>query len=260
MSVSPEALDGLMMSIKETGLLQPIGVVPSGKGDSYEIAYGNRRFLAFSRLGYTSIPAIVHEKKSESDVDMKNLTENIQRRNLTLSEAGRYIELLQAQGLSQAEVAVRLGVSKGYIDACLRSFKDVPVEFRGDLEVQHGHGTSKVTPGKISISAARSIINAEKSYNLKPQQIKTLFTAAKTDERFTTENVLKYAAAIKKGVKDPIGSVQPVKQIRVNFLITERHYDEMFRKYINEGPFQSMSGLCKAILKGEKNQKINVID
>ncbi len=252
LSVSKEELDGLMQSIKETGLLQPIGVIQKRAG-TYEICYGNRRFMACSKLGFSHIPAMVHIEKKASDTDMKNLAENIQRRNISLAEAGRYIELLKAEGLGAGEVAVRLGVPVNYVHACISAYKSVPKEYHDSLEVRvKKDGTTKRTPGKISMRAAQAIINSQKSYRLSNKQTKPLFEAAKNDPEFDSTNVKKYAAHIAAGHKDFLKKVKPLRNIHVRFLLTAEDALELERKYVDNGPFNSLNGLVVAILRGEK--------
>lgn len=255
LSVSKEELAGLMQSIKEQGLLQPIGVVKSGTG--FEIAYGNRRFMATSKLGLSHIPAIVHESKKRSDIDLKNLTENIQRRNISLQEAGRYIELLRGEELTVAEIAVRLGVSHGYIDSCVKAFKEVPKEFRDDLEVRVTN--QKKAPGKIAIGTARKILSAAKTFRLDSDEVKKLFHAAKSNEKFEETAVNRYASALKHGKKDFVGTVKPLRSITPSFLVTAEHADELTEKFVTNGPFKSLTGLMRAILRGEKSVKIDVL-
>jgi ParB/RepB/Spo0J family partition protein len=261
LSVSKEELDGLMQSIKEVGLLQPIGVAKNGSG--YEICYGNRRFMACSKLGYKNIPVIVHERKKESDIDLKNLTENIQRRNIGLGEAGRYIELLKKEGLTAGEIGVRLGVSKGYIDACISAYEEVPAKFRNDLELSIGAGGKKDPKkryGKIAITSAKAIVNAAKSYGLDSEQKEKLFSAAKSDERFLTENTRKYAAALKNGAKDPIGAVKPLTHVSCQFWMAKDDLADLERRFVDDGPFRSLNGLFKAILSGKKSLSVKIVE
>lgn len=261
LSVSKEELDGLMQSIKEVGLLQPIGVAKNGTG--YEICYGNRRFMACSKLGFTNIPVIVHERKKESDIDLKNLTENIQRRNIGLAEAGRYIELLKKEGLTTGEIGVRLGVTRGYISACLQAYEEVPAKFRNDLELAIGAGSKRETKkgyGKIAVTSAKAIINAAKSYGLDEEQKEKLFSAAKSDERFLTENTRKYAAALKSGAKDPIAAVKPLQHINCQFWMSKDDVADLQKRFVDDGPFRSLNGLFKAVLSGKKSLKINVVE
>lgn len=256
MSVSPEELDGLMNSIKEVGLLQPIGVVR--RQGYFEIAYGNRRFLAVSKLGLSHIPAVVHDVKKESDVDLKNLTENVQRRNLSLAEVGRYCELLRKEKLSAAEIAVRLGVSKHYVMSCVQSFQNVPAEFREDLEVQHAN--QKKTPGKISIGTATAIVNASKTLNLSRANQSRLYKAAKSDDRFIGTDVPKYAKALDLGHKNFLDKVKKTHMVNLQIHLTEAEHDSLYAKYVGSGPFASIAALMRAVLKGEKSVKIGVLN
>ena len=255
MDVTDEEIAGLMASIKEVGLLQPIGVVKNKNGDGFEVCYGNRRFLAVSKLGMSKIPVIIHASKKAFDGDIKNLTENIQRRNLTLTEAGRYMTLLNKEGLSLAEIAVRLGVSKSYVGNCLDAFNRVPKDFQADLEVRTTGDRSR-TPGKISISMANAIIGATKHYGLSKEQTRMLYKAAKSEDKFSLENIPKYAAAISSGQKDFLKAVEPVKYVSVRFFMKQSDYDALEKQYVIDGPFRSINGLMVAILKGEKSVRV----
>lgn len=258
MSMSNEDLSGLMQSINSTGLLEPIGVIKHKTNDTYQIAYGNRRFMAYSRLGLHSIPAIIHAYKNDSDIDVKNLAENVQRRNISLQEVGRYASILEGEGLSRRELAVRLGVPPSYLDACLKAYKNVPQQFREDLQMTLPG--KPVAPGKISITDAKAIIAVERRFDLNKEEKVKLFTAAKNDPRFNADSVPKYAAALKRGAKDPLSSVKPVKTIGFKFIIDEAQYEQLIRKHIDEGPFRSFAQLVKAVLRGQKNVVINFME
>ena len=252
LSIKNDDLIGLMQSIKEVGLLQPIGVVKRGAG--YEVVYGNRRFLAYSKLGKSTIPAIVQEGSTAAELDVKNLAENVQRANISLAEVGRYIEILKEEGMSSKEIAVRLGVSKNYVDSAVAAYKEVPEKFRKDLAMEYG--AKKIQPGKISIKAARAIVNAAKTLNLRVQDQEKLFEAAKHADGFTVDNVQKYATTLKSGEKDFMKKVKKLKTIRLNFMIEEDHYDHLLEKYVANGPFRSVSALMHAILKGEVHCRV----
>ena len=257
MNISTEEIAGLMESIKETGLLQPIGVVPN-KAGGYQIAYGNRRFLACSKLGHKSIPAIIHNTTKESDVDMKNLTENVQRRNLSLAESGRYVMLLKSQGLTQAEIAVRLGVGATYVSACIASYESVPSEYRDSLTMQIGG--KRLPPGKIGMQTAQKIISARKSYHLTHANMKTLFQEAKMNKDFRPENIPQYAEALRSGAKDPVKKVKPLSKINVTVFISEEHEAMLRRKYVEKGPFSGLGEVFRNILSGKISQRIEVLE
>ncbi len=258
LSVSKEDLSGLMQSINSTGLLEPIGVIKAQKGDGYEIAYGNRRFMAFTKLGLHSIPAVIHEYKNVNDVDVKNLAENVQRRNISLQEIGRYASILEGEGLGKKELAVRLGVSVNYIESCLEAYKNVPKEYRDDLVPQVGG--VKVPAGKIPITTARAITGISRTFDLnRSDQIK-LYEAAKSDARFNIDSIRSYATAIKRGAKDPIGTVRPLKTLTFRFMLDEAAYDSLVKKHVENGPYNSFTALVKDVCRGKKAVSINFLD
>jgi ParB/RepB/Spo0J family partition protein len=260
MSVSNEELDGLMQSIKEVGLLQPIGVIKNGSG--YEICYGNRRFLATSRLGLSRIPAIIHTARKEFDKDIKNLTENIQRRNLGLAEIGRYMTLLKKEGLSSKEIAVRLGVPPNYVRSCFTAFERVPEKYRNDIEVRVGatEKSQKTVPGKISIRAANAILSAKKTYGLDQKETEVLFKAAKHGDQFNPDQVKEYAAAVKGGSKEPIKDVEPVHSMHLVFFLGEKEFNRLHKKHVEDGPFKSVTGALIAALNGGVNERVKMIE
>lgn len=202
MSMDNADLSELMSSIKERGLLQPIGVKKTENGKGYEVVYGYRRFMAVSKLGLSSIPVVIREEgEKEFDSDMDNLTENIQRKNISLAEAGRYMDYLN-KSMTLKEIAARLSISVSYVRSCIESYKDVPESYRNDLEVRVNSNRKKKTPGKIPINVAQKIVNAQKKYHLNQEQVKTLFSGAKTKDEFVTDNIPKYALALKQGKND----------------------------------------------------------
>jgi len=108
-----EALQELASSIKEYGVFQPIIVKKSIKG--YEIVAGERRFRASKLAGKTTIPAIVRDFSDEQMMEIAIL-ENLQRENLNaLEEASAYHSLMQQLGLTQEEVAIKVGKSRSHI-------------------------------------------------------------------------------------------------------------------------------------------------
>ena len=107
------ALEELATSIKEHGVFQPIIIKKSIKG--YEIIAGERRVKASKMAGLKEIPAIVREF---SDTEMMEiaLLENLQRENLnSIEEAAAYKQLINNLGLTQEQLAERLGKSRSHI-------------------------------------------------------------------------------------------------------------------------------------------------
>ncbi|MGB9772341.1 MAG: ParB/RepB/Spo0J family partition protein, partial [Candidatus Kapaibacteriota bacterium] len=82
-SVSDDDIDALATSISEIGLLSPIVVTPYN--DKYIVMAGHRRLEAIKKLGWDKVPAVIRYDSSPDDVLMM-VTENFQRKDLTLSE------------------------------------------------------------------------------------------------------------------------------------------------------------------------------
>ncbi|MEY4742379.1 MAG: hypothetical protein RL672_1129 [Actinomycetota bacterium] len=146
----PEALSELIHSIKEFGVLQPIVVRPLGETDgkpSYELIMGERRFRAAKEAGLTQIPAVVRDTADE-DMLRDALLENIHRANLNpLEEASAYQQLLQDFGITQDQLAERIGRSRPQITNTIRLLK-LPIEVQ-----------KKVAAGVLSAGHARALLS-----------------------------------------------------------------------------------------------------
>ena len=116
--ISLEGLEELRDSIAQHGVLQPLTV--RQKGERFELIAGERRLRAARMAGLQEVPCIV------MDVDMEDsgviaLIENIQRRDLDFIEEAEGIrQLVRLFGLSQEQVARRLGKSQSAVANKLR--------------------------------------------------------------------------------------------------------------------------------------------
>lgn len=119
------ALQDLAISIMEYGLMQPITVRQIGPFD-YELIAGERRLTACRNLGMTYIPAIVMTADA-TDSAVLALVENIQRENLNyIEEAEAFCNLITEHGLTQEELADKLGKSQSTIANKIRILKLSP--------------------------------------------------------------------------------------------------------------------------------------
>ena len=108
-----DKLRELAESIKEFGVLEPIIVTKSIKG--YEIVAGERRVKAARFAGLETIPAIIKEFSDEEMMQIA-LLENIQREDLSaIEEAEAYANLVKSLGISQEELAKRIGKSRSHV-------------------------------------------------------------------------------------------------------------------------------------------------
>jgi ParB family transcriptional regulator, chromosome partitioning protein len=117
-SFDEEPLQDLTMSIEAVGVLQPIVVRPSG--GRYQIVMGERRVRAARAAGLERIPAIV--RTTEDNQMLRDaLLENVHREDLNpLEEAAAYEQLLLDFGITQEELAARLGRSRPVIANAMR--------------------------------------------------------------------------------------------------------------------------------------------
>ena len=136
-----EALEELADSIIRNGLLQPILVREYGEG-RYQIIAGERRFRASKIAGLSEIPAIILDKDDRKVAEI-SLIENIQREDLNpIEEAMAYKSLCDEYGLTQEELAERVGKSRSVIANATRLL-DLPREVlsmvaSGELSAGHG--------------------------------------------------------------------------------------------------------------------------
>jgi len=112
-------LSELEASIRANGLLQPITVRPKGQGQ-WELVAGERRLRAATRIGWTDIPAVVHDFDDRAMLTLA-LVENLQRSDLNaLEEAEGYQRLIDDFGLTQQQVAEAVGKDRTTITNLIR--------------------------------------------------------------------------------------------------------------------------------------------
>src|SRR5437588_2114154 len=124
-------LEELAQSIRNTGIIQPLLVRPSG--GLFELVAGERRWRAAQLAGLARIPAIVRDIPDDNLLELA-LIENIQREELNpVEEANAYKRLIETLGLTQDEVARRVGRDRTFITNYLRVLK-LPTDIQTLLE------------------------------------------------------------------------------------------------------------------------------
>ncbi|MFT4260028.1 ParB/RepB/Spo0J family partition protein [Microbacterium sp.] len=144
----PEDLAELVHSVREFGVMQPVVVRKNSAGE-YELIMGERRTRAAREAGLTSIPAVVRDTADENLL-RDALLENLHRSELNpLEEASAYQQLLEDFGITQEELATRIGRSRPRISNTIRLLKlPVPVQQR-------------VAAGVLSAGHARAILSLD---------------------------------------------------------------------------------------------------
>lgn len=114
-----EALEALVESVRDLGVLQPVLVRRTGPG-TYELIAGERRWRAAKRLGLETIPAIVRDVENQASLEQA-LVENLVREELTpMEEAAAYQQLIEDFSLTQEKVAHRVGRSRSAVANTIR--------------------------------------------------------------------------------------------------------------------------------------------
>jgi len=147
----PEAFAELVHSIREIGVLQPIVVrqIEDRDGEkTYELIMGERRLRASKEVGLDKIPAVVRDTQDENML-RDALLENLHRSNLNpLEEASAYQQMIEDFGITQDELAAKIGRSRPQITNTIRLLK-LPVAVQ-----------RRVAAGVLSAGHARAILGA----------------------------------------------------------------------------------------------------
>jgi ParB family chromosome partitioning protein len=157
---SEEELSELADSIRQYGVLQPVVVRPGPRG--LELVAGERRLRACKMLGLQTIPAVVKEL-SDQDLAVLALVENLQREDLNfLEEAQGYQRLLEEFGLTQEELAKRIGKSQSTIANKIRLLKLSPrvqaVISREIITERHARALLKLPGEEQQLSTLEKIV------------------------------------------------------------------------------------------------------
>jgi ParB family transcriptional regulator, chromosome partitioning protein len=165
-------LDGLVDSIRENGIVQP--VIVRQEADGYRLIAGERRWRAAQIAGVDRIPAIV-KKVSDDRLLQIALIENIQRKELNpIEEARAYEVLLTDLKLSHAEVAKRVGRDRSSVSNSLRLLKL-------DEKIQ-----THIREGSVSVGHAKAIMAipfSETQIKVAEEVVRDLLSVRETEER-----------------------------------------------------------------------------
>jgi ParB family transcriptional regulator, chromosome partitioning protein len=153
-----DALNELANSIREHGIVQPIVVRPLEDG-FFQLIAGERRWRASQRAGLARLPAVVRDAAEDSALELA-LIENLQREDLNpMEEAQAYERLITDFGLTQEDVARRVGKNRATIANMLRLLRLPP-------EVQQWLRENRLTTGHakalLSLSDLDAILDSAK--------------------------------------------------------------------------------------------------
>ncbi|WP_460797851.1 ParB/RepB/Spo0J family partition protein [Microbacterium sp. GXF0217] len=192
----------LVHSVREFGVLQPVVVRTNADGE-FELIMGERRTRAAREAGLETIPAIVRDTTDE-DLLRDALLENLHRSELNpLEEASAYQQLLEDFGITQEELATRIGRSRPRISNTIRLLKlPVPVQQRvaaGVLSAGHARAILSLDDAEAMQRLADKIINEDLS-------VRAAEEAAKATPRDAGTKAAKPQPGARRAYLDEVGS------------------------------------------------------
>jgi len=244
--IEHDDLSFLMQSLRDNGLLEPIGVIKEvGSDGKYKLVFGYRRLLAARKLGWRTIPSVImDEKMEEVDVLAINTIENVQRKDISPLELGRMCYVLQKQGMTSHEIAIRLGTLKSRVENCIDLFQHTPSEYRKDVKF-HEYGKDKKTG--VTFNVANVINMTATESNLTKTQVKQLYDLAK-EGKFNSSNARVMVSLLQNGM-DFDKAIENLDKYARSELCVIYKKDEMKQKMDEQEVNQQK--ILKSILRGK---------
>jgi ParB family chromosome partitioning protein len=194
----------LAASLKTTGLIQPIIVRRSG--ERYELIAGERRLRAAKLAGLTTLPAIIRDVDGFTQAQMA-LVENIQRENLNpIDRAQAYRALMSQLGLTQAELAGRLGEDRSSIANHLRLLDLAEPVQKLILEGRLSLGHAKIIAGAPDILEQERLANLVVGQDLSVRNLERLLQERPADgSTRKPQNQTAHTADLEKSLARQLG-------------------------------------------------------
>ena len=203
------ALNDLIESIREKGVLQPLLVRPNAnKQGSYEIIAGERRFRASQKAGLTQVPVLIKDFDDKTALEVA-LVENLQREDLNaIEEAEAYVRLLKEFQYTQEELSRVVGKSRSYVANMMRLL-ELPNSVKkmlSEKQMTVGHARSLLAaknPEKLAKEIVKKGLSVRATEELvsKPQQIDKKDKIVKEDEVIALEQELSKMLDAKVAIK-----------------------------------------------------------
>ena len=222
------ALNDLADSIREHGIIQPLTVRRLSSG-YYQIIAGERRWRAAKLAGLSEVPAVIIEADDRKVMEL-GLIENLQREDLNpMEEADGYLVLKEEYGMTQEEIAQRMGKSRPAIANALR-LTSLPVLLRemvvdGDLSAGHARALLALPRVDLQEKAAQQVISQELSVRQTEALVKKLQEEEKPAKSKAIDEQRIYLEEIEKNLSARLGRKVSIAAGRKKGKIELEYYD-----------------------------------
>ena len=204
----PESLSDLADSIRIHGVIQPVTVRRLASG-YYQIIAGERRWRAAKQAGLEEIPAVIIEADDRKVMEL-GLIENLQREDLNPAEEARgYQTLMEEYGLTQEQVAERMGKSRPAIANTLRLLA-LPEELLtlvedGTLSAGHARAILGAPTPALQREAAKHVIDRGLSVRQTEALIKAMQKEQERSKKPEQDEISLYLGELEKSLSGRLG-------------------------------------------------------
>jgi ParB family chromosome partitioning protein len=214
MQFSEDELEGMALSIKEQGIIQPLLVRKDDNG--YELVTGERRLRAAKKAGLDQVPVIV---KTITDTDLleMSIVENVQREDLNpMEEAEAYYQLIVKFDLTQDQVATRVGKSRSAVANFLR-LRQLSEQIKADiingtLSMGHARALLGASNSAHQHAAWRSVVSKGLSVRETERLIKRLKTENKKPKESSTGSEQRHLLSLAEDLSRRFGTKVQIKR------------------------------------------------
>lgn len=241
----------LMESIKQNGVLEPILV----RKEDRVVICGNRRLSASMKLQLKEIPVIFVSGVSDKELLIMNLTENLQRKDISSIEVGRTCENMLKNSefkTSIPELATLLGMKSSRLKVCLEAFRSLPAEFR-DKVVHLNHSRERKF-GDLPENVVSAILNFSRYYKkIDNNELKHLLRKA-GEEMWGISKIALIGQLYTQGIplKKAISLSRDYRQGRINLLFLKTELATILKK-------EGIRGANELIIKLIKEKYPNLL-
>lgn len=242
----PEALADLAESIRVHGIIQPLTVRRLASG-YYQIIAGERRWRAAKEAGLAEVPAVIIEADDRKVMEL-GLIENLQREDLNPAEEARgYQSLMEDYGLTQEQVAQRMGKSRPAVANTLRllALPDDLMKLveEGQLSAGHARAILGAPTPSLQRQAAKRVVEEQLSVRQTEALVKALQKEKRTKPAPDGADLSLYLGELEKNLSGRLGRKVKIAHRGKKGRIELEYYDSQ--------DLESLLALLQALPGGE---------